>query len=78
MRRCPKTANVGDQNSQPEDRQQGAGHQMPDPALLIRAVAEEFVTQINAQSAGDGHEDVPRAWLHIASSWQLVGQSRWP
>jgi hypothetical protein len=55
MGRRPKTANVGDQNPQPEDRQQGAGHQMPDPALLIRAVAEESVTQINAEGSGDGH-----------------------
>jgi len=49
------TANVGDQNSQTEDRQQSARYQVPYPALLISAVAEESVTQINAEGTGHGH-----------------------
>ena len=55
MRRGSNAAHVRDQNCQAEDRQQGARYQMSYTALLIRAVAEESVTQINAEGAGEGH-----------------------
>jgi hypothetical protein len=50
-----KTADIRNHNSQPEDRQQSAGYQVPHPILLIGTIAEESVPQINAESAGDCH-----------------------
>jgi hypothetical protein len=63
MPRSSKTANFGDENPQTEQSKQRTRYQMPDPALLIRAVAEEFVTQINAEGPGDGDCDVHRLLL---------------
>jgi hypothetical protein len=51
-------AQIHDQNPQSKKRQQRARDQMPDPMPFISAVAEESVTQINAENSGSGHDEV--------------------
>jgi hypothetical protein len=50
-----KRMNIRNQNPQAEDGQQSTRHQVPHPALPIRTIAKEPVTQIDAESAGYSH-----------------------
>jgi hypothetical protein len=51
-------AQIRDQNPQAQEREQCARDQMSDPVPFVSTVAEESVTQINAENSSSGHDEV--------------------